>query len=256
MPLTFAHPALILPLNEWRPRWFDFTALIVGSMAPDFEYFIHFKPHGEVGHTLGGFIYYNLPLAFLAALVWYYVIRRPLILSLPGVVQRYFSPALYYQWGIKSVKSAVVFSISALIGMCTHLFWDSFTHAGADFVRKIAVLSATVEIFGKKVFLYSLFQHGSTLVGLTVLFLYIYFKQRKKVWISPQVSSMTQLTYWVSVCVVTGAVLLARIIMLKRASFAANYGVYIVSLISAGIIGITSVSAVFQLWKFYKTDVK
>lgn len=52
MPFTFAHPAAVLPLGVKKTKYIDFTALVIGSMAPDFEYFIHFKPYQEYGHTI------------------------------------------------------------------------------------------------------------------------------------------------------------------------------------------------------------
>jgi hypothetical protein len=40
MPFTFAHPAIVLPLKHLPKRWYSLTGLIIGSMTPDFEYFI------------------------------------------------------------------------------------------------------------------------------------------------------------------------------------------------------------------------
>jgi hypothetical protein len=39
MPATFAHPAAVLPFRFFGARWFNFTALVIGSMAPDAGYF-------------------------------------------------------------------------------------------------------------------------------------------------------------------------------------------------------------------------
>ncbi|MBM3795491.1 MAG: DUF4184 family protein [Acidobacteria bacterium] len=36
LPLTFAHPALVLPLNRFTPRFVNVSALAAGSLAPDF----------------------------------------------------------------------------------------------------------------------------------------------------------------------------------------------------------------------------
>lgn len=61
VPFTFAHPAIMIPLIHKRPKWIDTTALIFGSMAPEFEYFIRFKAQAVVGHMLSGFLFFNLP---------------------------------------------------------------------------------------------------------------------------------------------------------------------------------------------------
>jgi len=52
MTFTFAHPAVVIPLKEKRPKWFNGTALILGRMAPDFEYFIRFEAKAVVGHKV------------------------------------------------------------------------------------------------------------------------------------------------------------------------------------------------------------
>ena len=57
MPLTFAHPAAILPLSR-KSRYIHFTALVLG------------QPMGEIGHTLTGFIWFNLPLVALIYVIY------------------------------------------------------------------------------------------------------------------------------------------------------------------------------------------
>ena len=48
MPFTPAHPAIVVPLVRWKPRVFVLSALIVGSMSPDFEYFV--QPTASADH--------------------------------------------------------------------------------------------------------------------------------------------------------------------------------------------------------------
>lgn len=55
MPLTFAHPAAILPFSR-QSKYIHFSALVLGSMAPDFEYFLRGRPVGEIGHSFTGFL--------------------------------------------------------------------------------------------------------------------------------------------------------------------------------------------------------
>lgn len=51
MPFTLAHPAAVLPF--WRSR-LHFPALLLGSVAPDFGYFLAGRPVSGAGHTLWG----------------------------------------------------------------------------------------------------------------------------------------------------------------------------------------------------------
>lgn len=54
MPFTLTHPALVV-FN--KNKNFNLLGLILGSMAPDFIYFILFNPSSNLGHTLNGFIF-------------------------------------------------------------------------------------------------------------------------------------------------------------------------------------------------------
>ncbi|PFE05787.1 DUF4184 domain-containing protein [Bacillus cereus] len=40
-----------------KPRYVSVTALVLGSMAPDFEYVLHFQPNGVIGHIWLGFLF-------------------------------------------------------------------------------------------------------------------------------------------------------------------------------------------------------
>lgn len=55
LPLTFAHPAAVLPFSR-KSKYIHFSALVLGSMAPDFEYFLRGRPIGRlVIHLQGSF---------------------------------------------------------------------------------------------------------------------------------------------------------------------------------------------------------
>jgi len=58
MPFTFlSHQAPVLPLKIAAPRWFDGTALVLGSMAPDLFFVTHGSDCYIGAHgTLWGFL--------------------------------------------------------------------------------------------------------------------------------------------------------------------------------------------------------
>ena len=53
MPLTFAHPAAILPFSR-KSKYINFSAIVFGSMAPDFEYFLRGDQWGTLDILLLG----------------------------------------------------------------------------------------------------------------------------------------------------------------------------------------------------------
>ncbi|HAT6805041.1 TPA: DUF4184 family protein [Citrobacter freundii] len=51
MPFTFTHPAVVIPIYHYVNRSLSLSALIIGSMAPDFVYFFLFSVTGALSHS-------------------------------------------------------------------------------------------------------------------------------------------------------------------------------------------------------------
>ena len=68
MPFTLAHPAIVLPLAAKKLRM-SATGLVIGSMVPDFEYFIRMRTESKYSHTLAGLFWFDLPLGLLLCFV-------------------------------------------------------------------------------------------------------------------------------------------------------------------------------------------
>jgi len=109
MPFTFSHPAAIMPIhNKWK-KHFCFTGLVIGSMAPDFEYFLHFRPYSTIGHNIAGFFILNLPLCFVIAYLFHKIIKEPLILHLPSQLFGWVSGYIQKDWELRSIGEVLVF---------------------------------------------------------------------------------------------------------------------------------------------------
>src|SRR3954454_24363510 len=87
MPFPPAHIAAVLPLRRrWNLIW---SALIIGSVAPDFEYFLTLGPHTQRLHTFPGVVLYTLPGAFVFFWVLQVFIKDPVLEFLPiGISER------------------------------------------------------------------------------------------------------------------------------------------------------------------------
>jgi Domain of unknown function (DUF4184) len=125
VPLTFpTHPAAVLPLKLWRPRWFDGAALVTGSMAPDLAYLFDGSglPVWPFSHEWAGLLGWCLPIALAGT----WVLRRaaPVIaVHLPSggplALRDYGSlRAARHRWWITAY--------SALLGAASHLALDRF----------------------------------------------------------------------------------------------------------------------------------
>ncbi len=156
MPFTFlAHQAVVLPVKLARPRWVSGTALVLGSMAPDFEYFLRGDSYGTVGHTLLGQLTFCLPLTIFAV----FVVR-----SLALTVGRELPDlGAFHLRDVAFLRSApiriVPLLLGAILGSLSHVAWDGFTHADGWAVERLPALGWPV---------YKVLQHGSTLVGATI----------------------------------------------------------------------------------------
>ncbi|MCX2738728.1 DUF4184 family protein [Pontibacter anaerobius] len=175
MPFTAAHPAIILPLL--RRRWFSATALVIGSMAPDFEYFFRLRTQSEVSHTLAGLLLFNLPVTLLLCLLFHSTVRDLAVQFLPPYFKKRALAQTYPADWLQYLRANwLVVSSSALLGAFSHLFWDSFTHQSLYFVSVLPVLSTVVEIpfIDFKIELHRLLQHLSTAVGFVAILGYVH----------------------------------------------------------------------------------
>ncbi|MBC5773852.1 DUF4184 family protein [Pontibacter sp. KCTC 32443] len=170
MPFTAAHPALILPLQRLHSRWFSTTGLIVGSIAPDFAYFLPYRRFGTLSHSLKGLFLFDLPMALALAILFHLLIRDQVVQNLPDYLRERALSIKPVKLGSYLLSNWHIFAISALIGSFTHLFWDSFTHANEYFVRNYShFFLQPVSLGIIELPLSRAIQHISTIVGLSVL---------------------------------------------------------------------------------------
>ncbi|MGD6894653.1 DUF4184 family protein [Bacillus infantis] len=236
MPLTFAHPAAVLVFSR-KSKYINFSAMVLGSMAPDFEYFLRGRPAGEIGHELPGFFFFNLPLAALLYFIYHTFIHRPLMDHLPWFLQDTFRYKNDGGFGLRFI----VFCYSALFGMFTHIAWDAFTHANGLMVRTLPYLSRSITFFDVSVPLYKFLQHGSTLCGILIILGYLFYRanayDRTR---NVQISPLQKLAFWSSTSVTACAVFFFWH-LIDHLSIN-SYGVIVVRLIDSFLIGILVIS--------------
>lgn len=235
MPFTFAHPGAVLPFKRFKTQWLDITALVIGSLAPDFEYFIHFRPYQVVGHTLMGQVYLNLPLVFIVAYLYHHYLKPAILLNLPKPFDQRYAHLMAKKWSIPTIQAFFVFSYSALLGMASHLFLDAFTHSDGYFVSRLSVLQTSISIFSLNIPLYKLLQHGGTLIGFTLIIYYLAkeqcldtrlgFRSRKQ---------GHKLIFWIETLQVSTFVAIIAFLMTRNFSL----GGIIVTLLNAMLLGL------------------
>lgn len=167
MPFTGSHAAIVLPLLN--KRIFSASGLIMGSMVPDFEFFLTMRAHVEYGHSFFGIFWLNIPVSVLFITLYHNLVRNGLIANLPHFFQVRFLPFIEFNWNKYLKNNVFKVLASIIVGNLTHLLWDSFTHFDGFFVARIPVLD--YELLNIPV--YDIFQYGFSLLGALAILSFI-----------------------------------------------------------------------------------
>lgn len=149
------------------------SALVVGAVAPDLEYFLRMSPQGRYGHSLAGLFVFTLPLGLLTLWLFHAFVKAPFIDLMPDSLARRlaFHGSKFRFGGL--LRFALIVA-SVLVGICTHLIWDSFTHGNTWPTRHLHALTQQVHlVFIGFVPFYKILQHLSTVVGLAILLVWL-----------------------------------------------------------------------------------
>lgn len=172
MPLTLAHPVAAVPLRSPLGRLGVLAALVAGSIMPDMPLFLPLGLSRNATHSAVGLLWFCLPAGILSYVFYDYVLDRPLRALMPEGLQRRL--ARVGREARPPVWSPAVL-LCLLLGAATHTFWDSFTHGGSAGVRMFPVLETRLfTVSGYTAYVFSVLQHASTVVGSSVLTVWIW----------------------------------------------------------------------------------
>lgn len=227
MPFTFCHPAIVLPLTKLSKTRLSATGLIIGSMAPDFEYFLKMRMEKIHGHSFWGMFYFDLPLTILLAFAFHLLVRDALILNLPELLKKRLDPFVGFDWLEWVKRKWYVLLYSALIGILSHIFWDAFTHSNGYFVRHFDILQGSVNIFGVIMRKADFLQALSTVVGGLIILLALVWPQKNDI---SSAALRRKTIYWFCVMMILIVIIFLRDIQ--------NLGDFVATFISGGLIGL------------------
>ncbi len=228
MPFTFSHPAIILPLKYLPNNWISMTGLIIGSLSPDFEYFIRMRIQSNYSHEIIGIFLFDIPISILFAFVFHNIIRNTLFDNLPIFLKSRLATYKQFNWNKYFLKNWYIVIISIFIGAFSHIFWDSFTHSEGFFVKIISILTNEIEILHKQIPIYKLFQHLSALIGGLIIAIAFWKLPKDK-----NISKKINFKYWIFIVLITAIIV---IFSLFNGLDYRLYGNLIVTCISATII--------------------
>ncbi|MBD3346053.1 MAG: DUF4184 family protein [Chitinivibrionales bacterium] len=166
MPLTISHAATAIPLRRLR---LPPSALIMGAMAPDFEFFLRLTDSRVFAHTIGGLFAFCLPLGLIGLCIFHKLLKYPLLSLLPERHQAKLSrPAAGFAFFPASRFFTVLLAL--FTGALSHLLWDAWTHHDGWFVLLFPLLAEPLFLIGAKVFhVYDILAHISSIAGIALL---------------------------------------------------------------------------------------
>jgi Domain of unknown function (DUF4184) len=207
------------------------TGLVIGSLTPDFEYFLRMRIKSNYSHTIDGLFWFDLPLGLLLAFLFHNIVRNRLFDNLPTLLKSRFLTFKNFDWNRHFKQNWLVVTISILIGAASHIFWDSFTHDHGYFLQTIPALQNSVDFLGREILILKILQHSSTLFGGLVIAFAIY-----KLPTNKTENKNINLKYWT---ILAGLSLTIISVRLLSGLYIKQYGNVIVTAISAGLISLT-----------------
>jgi hypothetical protein len=173
MPFTLSHPAAVLPFARLLARWRLLSAVVIGSMVPDFGRFLPWQPARFETHSADALLTFCLPVGLATYWLFQWLIKWPLIEILPagahGRWRASIPPA-----PVSSLKLWAIAACGVLFGALTHLVWDAFTHEGARGVRMFPALEEpAVEFGGHRLIGAHLLQDANSVAGLVMVVAFV-----------------------------------------------------------------------------------
>lgn len=232
MPFPLAHPAAVLPLRRYCPKYLNLPALVVGSICPDAGYCLARFNVSDVSHRFWGSFVFCLPVGTLT-LVALYGLILPATRRLPVGVLRRLPPLSFRPFG-----SPVVIVWSLLIGAWSHLAWDSFTHTGGWLTQRLPLLEVPVaHIAGRTVRVCHLLWYGCSFGGVAMVFI-AYEKWRQK--LAGRMLNAKVRTHWGGAVIVALAVVPIELIHHLVHGATGRYLVVVCTLILGAAIMLSS----------------
>ena len=239
MPFTFAHPAAIIHLHRWFPRVFSSSALVIGSIIPDFEAFIFQNDRKIYGHSWPGLFWFDLPLGLVFLLIFHNAIKNPLFHALPSFCRKRLVGYLGTDWNDYFKKNIFPVTISVLLGAATHLLWDAFTHM--NLLHPHGVDSGAYVKLAKN---YVGLQLGSSILGLLVCsFFFLRLPPAEGRENAKTAFALPVVLFWTITTIIALAVLA---LAYHRLNYTASYVFFLNALMGGAILGIITASLILR----------
>lgn len=207
MPFTPSHALVALPFvrTPLVP-----AAIAIGAMAPDLPLFVRGAGIGYgFTHTYANVVWTGL-LAFLLFVIWR-VVLRPAVPELAPLALSRRLPAGWSSSGLVALRRAlgagesrwypVLLAVSLLLGVASHILWDSFTHEGRWGVAVLPFLDQRWGPFTG----FKWMQYGSGVIGLLIIVVWAALRLRSatpQAVVQRMLPTGVRIAWWISLPVI------------------------------------------------------
>jgi membrane-bound metal-dependent hydrolase YbcI (DUF457 family) len=166
MPFTLSHAGFVLPLKGILSAQV-LCGLMIGSIVPDFGYFIRKFGVASFAHSIAGAFCVSLPIGLAV-----YMLVHRLFVRIADTLPRPHSSFLR-SWGIDrrgSKRNLSGIALAILLGAFSHNFVDSFTHeAGAAVVMLPLLGKVAIMLGGEPLHVFRILQYLGSFVGMAMI---------------------------------------------------------------------------------------
>ena len=142
---------------------------MIGSMSPDFAYFLPLSLARGSTHDLYGVLFFCWPVGLALWLLYVHLLERPTIELLPAAWRARVTPSDRRI----SFKVLALASVAVILGALTHIAWDAFTHQNTLVTDAFPVLNSRLfEYRGRGIRVFFLLQILSSIFGLFALWIW------------------------------------------------------------------------------------
>lgn len=166
MPFTISHAGFVLPLKGILSAHV-LCGLVIGSIVPDFGYFVREFGVASFAHTFAGALCFSLPVGLAVYLLVCLSFRR-----IAGTLPKPHSSFLM-SWGLakpggKQNLHGIMLAI--FVGSLSHNFVDSFTHESGAGVAMFTTLSKEAFVLGgEPLHIFRILQYSGSALGMAMI---------------------------------------------------------------------------------------
>lgn len=212
MPFTLAHPAVVVFMKRSKLK-LSLTALVVGSMVPDFENFFRMRQDESIGHHGIGILLFNIPVGLLSCYLFHDLLKYAFIPNLPAPLRKRSWNALHFNWNSYAAKHMITVLLCLLAGTTGHLLWDALTHQTGLFVRMIPVLRTELPWVPFSLPVYFILQVVSSIAGIWILFRAVRKMPEMNV---PERNNTGIVHYWMAFAVIVTMIMIIHFIFFRN----------------------------------------